>query len=55
MTSSAVRVLVRDDGELRVFGDHERGVDQLVVDAAGERRLAQARANAGATSSTVTG
>ena len=47
ITSRPAGILVGDDGELRVVVDEERGVDQLAVDAAGERSLAQARADAG--------
>ena len=41
------RILLRDDGQLRVFVDDEGRVDQLAVHAAGERRLGQSRADAG--------
>ena len=43
----ALRVVVGDDGELRVALDEERGVDQLAVDRPASAALAQARANAG--------
>ena len=41
-----VGILVGDDRELRIVIDDVGGIDQLAVDAAGERGLAQARANA---------
>ena len=43
----AVGVLVGDDGQLRVGVDQMAGIDQLAVHPPGERRLGQARANAG--------
>ena len=39
------RIFLGDDGEFRVVVDDERRVDELVVDAAGDRRLGQTRAN----------
>ncbi len=41
----AVRVLVRDNRQLRIGADDVRGIDQLPVDATGERGLAQACTN----------
>lgn len=42
----AVRILVRDDGQVNVLLDPEARVDQLPVNAAGQRGLGQARADA---------
>ncbi len=41
----ALRVLVRDDGELRIAIDDVRRVDDLAVDLAGERRLGETGAD----------
>ena len=43
----AFRILVRDDGQVGVFLDQERRVDDLAVDLAGQRGLGQARGDAG--------
>jgi len=41
-----IRILVRDDRKIHVIVDDVGGIDELAVDAPGERRLAQSRANA---------
>ena len=46
MISSAAGSFSVTMDRLRVFLDDERGVDQLVVDTARERRLGQSRADA---------
>ena len=42
----AVGILAGDDGDLRVAVDQVGGVDELAVDAAGERGLREARTDA---------
>jgi len=44
----------RDDGELDVVVDQKRGVDQLAIDAAGQRSAGQPAPMLCATSATLT-